>query len=320
MFCPVVPREKLMDSMNRRIITGLLLLAVPLGLAALTRESLRTPSGVLVEMACRSFQPGEPVLFVLKSRDVLAVRLRFLGKDIVLKPDASGEEPLVFFGIDLDVKAGPCPLDILAEKRDGALEDLHREVVISGKTFPSQKIWVAHEFVTPSRSAVERIAREAEIVGLVYSSSDPEWLGDGGFMPPHPAKAWPNFGQRRLTNNVLSSVHGGVDLQVPWGEPIRAVNRGRVVLASPLYLSGNSIIIDHGLGTFSFYGHLSELLVNRGDMVDKGAIIGKCGSTGRSTGPHLHWSMRVGDSRVDPFAMLAPTDFEDTSVPLTNEK
>ncbi len=294
-----------MDPMNRRIVVALLLLAVPLGLTALTRESLRTPSGVLVEMACRSFQPGEPVLFVLKSRDVLAVRLRFMGKNAVLKPDAPGGAPLAFFGIDLDVKPGPFPLDILAEKLDGTLEDTRRDVIISGKTFPSQKIWVAQEFVTPSRTATERIGREAEIVALVYASSDPEWLGDGGFIAPHPAKAWPNFGQRRLTNNVLSSVHGGVDLQVPWGEPIRAVNRGRVVLASPLYLSGNSVIIDHGLGTFSFYGHLSKLLVHRGDMVDKGAIIGECGSTGRSTGPHLHWSIRVGDSRVDPFAMLA---------------
>lgn len=291
--------------MTRRIIAVLLLLAAPLGLAALTREPLRTPSGVTVEMDCRSLQPGEPVLFILKSRDVLAVSLRFMGKNVVLKPDASGREPLAFLGIDLDVKPGPYQLDILAEKRDGTLEDLHREVTISGKAFPSQKIWVGKEFVTPTRPAAERIKREAEIVGLVYALSDPEWLGDGVFMAPHPAKAWPNFGQRRLTNNVLSSVHGGVDLQVPWGEPIRAANRGRVVLASPLYLSGNSVIIDHGLGTFSFYCHLSKLLVHRGDMVEKGAIIGKCGSTGRSTGPHLHWSMRVGDSRVDPFAMLA---------------
>jgi hypothetical protein len=291
--------------LTRRIISALLLLAAPLELAALTRESLRTPSGITVEMACRSLQPGEPVLFVLKSRDVLAVSLRFMRKTVVLRPDASSREPLAFLGVDLDVKPGPYPLDILAEKRDGTLEDLHREVTISGKTFPSQKIWVGKEFVTPTKSAAERIRREAEIVGLVYALSAPEWLGDGGFMAPHPAKPWPNFGQRRLTNNVLSSVHGGVDLQVPWGEPIRAVNRGRVVLASPLYLSGYSVIIDHGLGIFSFYGHLSKLLVHRDDMVEKGAIIGKCGNTGRSTGPHLHWSMRVGDSRVDPFAMLA---------------
>lgn len=290
--------------MSRKAVAALLLVAAPLMIEALTRESLQTPSGISFEMACRSFEPGEPVLFVLKSREVLAVSLHFLGKTILLKPDASGREPLVFLGIDLDVKPGTYPLDGLAERKDGSLERFHREIAVAGKTFPLQKMWVAKEFVTPPRSEEERIRREAEIVGLIYSLSAPEWLGDGDFMAPHPAKAWPNFGQRRLTNNVLSSVHGGVDLQVPRGEPIRAVNRGRVVLASPLYLSGNSVIIDHGLGTFSFYGHLSKLLVQRGEMVQKGAVIGKCGSTGRSTGPHLHWSMRVNDSRVDPLAML----------------
>jgi hypothetical protein len=290
--------------MTRRILASLLLALAPLGLAAQTRESLRTPSGITVEMTCRAFEPGEPLLFRLKTRELLAVSLHFLGKTFILKPDASGREPLALLGIDLDVKPGSYPLDILAERRDGSLEAFHREITISGKKFLSQKIWVAQEFVTPPRSEVERIRREAEIVGLVYSLSAPEWLGDGEFMAPHPAKPWPNFGQRRLTNNILSSVHGGVDLPVPRGEPIRAVNRGRVVLASPLYLSGKSVIIDHGLGTFSFYCHLSELLVKRGDVVQKGAVIGKCGSTGRSTGPHLHWSMRVADSRVDPYAML----------------
>jgi len=142
------------------------------------------------------------------------------------------------------------------------------------------------------------------MLALVFSLISPQWLGDGPFMAPHPVKPWPNFGQRRLTNKTLSSVHSGIDLPVPFGEPIRAVNRGRVVMASPLYMSGLTVVIDHGLGVFSFYCHLSKLAVRRGDMVGKGAVIGACGSTGRSTGPHLHWSMRVGDGRVDPYAML----------------
>jgi murein DD-endopeptidase MepM/ murein hydrolase activator NlpD len=290
----------------RRLAAGLLLVCAPVVGADLARRSLRTPSGIVVEMSCRSFEPGEPVLFVLKSRDVAAVRVRFMGKSVVLRPGATaGHDPLVFFGLDLDIKPGPYAVDILAERKDGTVEEARAEIAVSAKAFPSVKMALPPQFVTPPKSQAERIRREAEIVALVYSMSAAEWLGDGDFVVPHPAKAWPNFGQRRLTNNVLSSVHGGIDLMVPWGEPIRAANRGRVVLASPLYLSGNSVIIDHGLGTFSFYCHLSKLLVRRGDMAAKGAVIGKCGSTGRSSGPHLHWAMRVGDSRVDPFAMLA---------------
>jgi hypothetical protein len=290
--------------MIRRLPACLLLALAPLGLAAQMREVLQTTSGITIEMTCRALEPGEPVLFRLKTREIMAASLHFLGQTVILKPDRSGQEPLALVGIDLDVKPGPYPLVILAEKKDGSLEEFHTGVNVSGKKFTSQKIWVAQEFVTPPKSQVERIKREAEIVGLIYSLGAPEWLGDGDFMAPHPVKPWPNFGQRRLANNILGSVHGGVDLPVPRGEAIRAANRGRVVLASPLYLSGNSIIIDHGLGTFSFYCHLSELLVKRGDMVQKGAVIGTCGSTGRSTGPHLHWSMRVGASRVDPYAML----------------
>jgi murein DD-endopeptidase MepM/ murein hydrolase activator NlpD len=142
------------------------------------------------------------------------------------------------------------------------------------------------------------------MVSLIFSLPTPEWLGNGPFIAPHPVAPWPNFGQRRVVNGAVSSVHGGVDLPVPFGEPIHAANRGRVVLSSPLYFSGGTVIIDHGLGVFSYYCHLSKLLVRRGDVVEKGAVIGRCGSTGRSTGPHLHWTMRVGPSRVDPYAFL----------------
>jgi murein DD-endopeptidase MepM/ murein hydrolase activator NlpD len=132
----------------------------------------------------------------------------------------------------------------------------------------------------------------------------PEWLGDGPFALPHDAPSWRNFGQRRLNNNVLQSLHAGLDLRVPMGEPIRASNAGLVAMASDLYMGGKTVIIDHGLGVFSSYGHMSELRVKRGERVKKGRTIGLCGSTGRSTGPHLHWSFRILDARVDPEAML----------------
>lgn len=292
--------------MTRKFAFALLLLiAVPPGSAGLTRERLQTPAGVTVEMAYASLEPGQPILFVLRNREAMAVVLHFLGKRVVLRTGtSSGADPLAFVGIDLDVKPGKYPLEMLAEKRDGSLETLRKEFSVEGKKFPFVKLRISPEFVTPPRSVRERIRRESEMVNLVFSLFNPEWLGDGCFIPPHSVKPWPNFGQRRLTNNIQNSVHGGVDLPVPWGEPIRAVNRGRVVLASPLYLSGGTVIIDHGLGVFSYYCHLSKLLVKRGTMIEKGEVLGRCGSTGRSTGPHLHWSMRMSDSRVDPYALV----------------
>jgi hypothetical protein len=290
---------------RHKLLAALLLLAAPAGLAAVTRASLRAASGVSMDMAYESLEPGQPMLFILKSPEIAAAIVHFRGQTAVIRRNSSAvAEPMGFIGIDLDVKPGTYPLEVQFEKRDGAIETFHGQITVRVRKFPSLKLRVSQEFVTPPKSVEERIRRESEMVNLVFSLTTPEWLGDGPFIAPHPVQPWPNFGQRRVTNGVLSSVHGGIDLPVPFGQPIRATNRGRVVLSSPLYLSGGTVIIDHGLGVFSYYCHLSQLLVRRGDVVDKGAVIGTCGSTGRSTGPHLHWSMRIGPSRVDPYAFL----------------
>ncbi|NTU51284.1 MAG: peptidoglycan DD-metalloendopeptidase family protein, partial [Candidatus Aminicenantes bacterium] len=106
----------------------------------------------------------------------------------------------------------------------------------------------------------------------------PEWLGDGPFALPHDAASWGNFGQRRLNNDVLQSLHAGLDLRVPFGEAIRASNAGAVAVASNLYMGGKTVIIDHGLGVFSPYGHRSTLLVKRGETV-KAYVVLKEGQT-----------------------------------------
>ena len=190
-------------------------------------------------------------------------------------------------------------------RRKGAIvETVRKELLVVERKFPSTKLTLDPNYVTPPASLQARIKREAELVALAMSVVTPEWLGDGPFVAPHDAPSWSNFGQRRVNNNVLQSLHTGVDLRVPFGEPIKAANAGRVAMASDLYLGGKTVIIDHGLGVFSSYGHMSELLVKRGEAVKKGQTIGRCGTTGRSTGPHLHWSVKIFSARVDPDAML----------------
>jgi hypothetical protein len=282
-----------------------LLLVMALALISQQERVLRSPSGVELRIACPSFAPGEPMLLVLKNSPGLnAAIVKFLNRTLVMRPRPSGKDSQAFLGIDLDVKPGVYALDVKIEKKDGSEENLHHDITVLDRVFPTEKLWVKQDYVTPPRAVRERIRREAELVRTIFSLVTPEWLGDGAFIAPHPADHFPNFGQRRLTNNTLRTVHGGVDVKVPFGDPIKAVNAGRVVLASGLFLSGNTVIIDHGLGVFSYYCHMSKLLVKRGDRVGKGDVIGKCGTTGRSTGPHLHWTMRIFDSRVDPYEML----------------
>jgi murein DD-endopeptidase MepM/ murein hydrolase activator NlpD len=106
-------------------------------------------------------------------------------------------------------------------------------------------------------------------------------------------------------NGEARSPHSGTDFLSPSGTPVKAPNAGRVVGARDLYFSGNSVIIDHGLGLFSFFAHLSRLEVAEGERVKTGQVIGLVGATGRVTGAHLHWTLRVGGARVDPLALLA---------------
>jgi len=262
----------------------------------------QAPSGVFLELQFRSLQPGEVLLVsLLDPPGVRRAVVVFREREYILT-DALR---FAFVGLDLGLEPGSYPMTVTFERTNGGREAVQRDIVVEAKEFPRKKLWVKESFAVPPKEVEERIRREAELVAWVYGIITPRWLGDGAFLQPNKGKVFPNFGQRRIYNDAPRSIHTGVDIAAPQGDPIRAANAGKVVLASRLYLSGNAVIIDHGLGVFSFYGHMSKILVKRGQAVGKGDVIGKCGTTGRSTGPHLHWAVRVFDSRVDPFSLLA---------------
>jgi len=263
---------------------------------------LRAPSGEFLELEFRSLHPGEVLLLSLPDPSgIRRAAVVFRDREYIL----TEAQRFAFVGLDLGLKPGSYPMTVTFETTKGVREAVRRDVVVEAKEFPMIKLWVKEDFALPPKEVQERIRREAELVAWIYGIITPRWLGDGGFFQPSEGKVFPNFGQRRIYNDRPRSTHAGVDIPAPEGDPIRAANSGNVVLASHLYLSGNAVIIDHGLGVFSFYGHMSKLLVKRGQAVRKGDIIGKCGTTGRSTGPHLHWAVRVFDSRIDPLSLLA---------------
>jgi murein DD-endopeptidase MepM/ murein hydrolase activator NlpD len=188
--------------------------------------------------------------------------------------------------------------------QDGRVEVRRHPLLIQDRKFPVKKLRVKPEFVTPPPEVGERIRREAELLQMVYSVITEDWLGEGAFEKPHPGESAGNFGEKRIYNEVPRSSHSGLDIAASYGSPVRASNSGRVVLARDLYFSGKTVILDHGLGVFSIYCHFSELRVSRGQNVKKGDVLALAGSTGRSTGPHLHWAVRIRGNRVDPQALL----------------
>jgi murein DD-endopeptidase MepM/ murein hydrolase activator NlpD len=260
---------------------------------------------VRLDLEYRALHPGEVIRVALASNHrIRQAHLKFSGQKSTFALDSASGDYLAFVGLDMGADPAVYPLVITVQLLDGTLRTLRRDIQVVAKNFPVNRLRVDQKFVTPPAEVQERIRLEAALMQIVYATYTPEWLGEGAFILPTSGRVNPNFGERRYFNDQLRSPHSGVDISSSAGTPVSASNSGRVLLADELYYAGNTVVIDHGLGVFSFYCHFSKLLVSKGDRVGKGSPIGEVGATGRVTGPHLHWSVRIRGSRVDPLSLL----------------
>ncbi|MFN2363635.1 MAG: M23 family metallopeptidase [Halarsenatibacteraceae bacterium] len=150
----------------------------------------------------------------------------------------------------------------------------------------------------PERQA--RREKDQEMVQAARAKSNQDRLWNESFIWPLEGRLTTDYGATRYHNNELANRHNGIDIAAPTGTPVTASNAGQVTLAADLLVTGNTIIIDHGWNIYSSYLHLNELFVEKGDHVTKGEKIGAVGSTGFSTGPHLHWSISYNRIFLDP--------------------
>lgn len=178
------------------------------------------------------------------------------------------------------------------------------EVEVLPKKFPSERIYVDKKRVFLSKKDQDRVNKERQIRYRAYSSSPERPFFYDSFELPIKSKVTSIYGSKRVFNKKKQTQHLGTDYRAAVGEPIKAANRGKVVLSREFFYTGNTIVIDHGLGIFTTYGHLSQRLVEEGEIVPIGAIIGKAGSTGRSTGPHLHWGVTVNGLAVEGDSLI----------------
>lgn len=275
------------------------------GLFAL--QEAREPSSpdIGVNLDFRSLQRGEIVRVSVAGKGMVKMaEVLFMGRTYRMGLGQDPDTWLAFLGLDLGIKKGPYPVEISILFVDGHHQNIRREILVHEKEFPIKKLWVKQEFVTPPREVLDRIQWESELLAQVYGIFTPQWFGEGPFIIPSEGEVSPNFGERRMFNNEPRSPHSGVDISSPFGAPVRASNSGRIVLAKDLYFAGKTVVIDHGLGVFTLYCHFSKIVGSRGEMVKKGDIIGEIGATGRVTGPHLHWGVKVSGNRVDPLSLL----------------
>ena len=279
------------------------LIAVSVAATALTVAPLLAQAKVSVKTSARSLQPGElVVLTLITPAPVDSLTIRAFGRDV--KPfRRSPNEWQALVGIDLETKPGRHAISIVLGPLDQ--DRLTHRLTIAPKTFRTRRLTVDPVFVNPPADTVARITADAERLRRVWDSSAEAPFWSGPFVRPVLDPANSVFGSRSVYNGEARSPHSGADFSSAAGTPVKSPNAGLVALAADLYFTGNTVVIDHGAGLFSLFAHLRSMSVRESEMVATGAIVGEVGATGRVTGPHLHWTVRANDARVDPLSLLA---------------
>jgi hypothetical protein len=208
-------------------------------------------------------------------------------------------------GVDLEKPTGPYTVKVKARTADGANVSCAAQVVVTDGKFAVERLQVGKQFAEPSPEQLQRAKEEQQRLRGLFDATTPERLWQGRFrLPLDRSKNARNFGKRRIINGQPGSPHTGVDFPTAEGTPVHAAQAGRVVLAEELFFSGNTVVLDHGLGVYSLYGHLLSIGVKAGQIIGVGTILGKVGATGRVTGTHLHWGLTVNTAKVDPLTIL----------------
>jgi len=285
-----------------------MLVATPASSEAQDSPSLRT------SFLARAMQPGEVVrLDVLCRCGNTQPSARAFDREVPLFALEERGRWRGLIGIDLDTKPGAYRVTVTADRANQTPIVSTRLLHVSRKRFRTRRLRVDSSFVEPPPSARDRIEREARLMGALFDTTTPR-LWEGPFRLPVAQAPVSNFGTRSIFNGQPRNPHAGVDFGSPTGTPIAAPGAGRVVLADALYFTGNTVIVDHGQGLLSLFAHLSQISVSTDEEVAGGAAIGLVGATGRATGPHLHWSVRLSGARVDPLSLVAALKMATTQV------
>lgn len=212
-----------------------------------------------------------------------------------------------YLGISAIAKPGMLPLSLHLEVADGSSSAISAALETVAGEFDYEEIDFEPEvgvLLSPDISVPE-----IQRLSALYAVSTGRQFWQGAFIWPHKGNITSPYGIRRLYDGELSSYHAGLDIDGNIGDPVSAASSGKVVLAETLAVRGNTVIIDHGAGVYSIYCHMQDITVSLWQQVDQGELIGHLGSTGLSTGPHLHWEMRVGGIAVNPIEWVERTIF-----------
>lgn len=265
-----------------------------------------TQAGLKIDMP-DSVPGGQPFLIQISAPGLQEVTLTFNDKTLFVPvttmPNAGDPSALAMLGTSFDAQTATLPLRLEAKINEQKIL-VPLQIKVSKKNYPTQELTVDSKFVDLSKADLERHSSERAKVNAIIAQVNPARYWHPPFARPVPGEVSSAFGLTRLFNGKPRSSHKGLDLRAAEGDPVKACADGVVALSDNHFFSGNVIYIDHGLGLVTAYAHLSERLVKQGDRVKAGEVIGKIGSTGRVTGPHLHLSALVLGTSIDPEALI----------------
>lgn len=241
----------------------------------------------------------------------ISVAGRFTGRAVPFfresSPDPSGLHETAGFigllGIDMQEAPGMHELSVDITAPSGT-RHLSYNVLVIKERYSVQHLQLPRDMVDLDEEHLIRVRAEQEQVRAVLEALSPEKLWNGGFIEPVQGHASGVFGGVRIINGQPRNPHNGEDIAAPLGTDVVATNDGIARLTVDHFFSGKGVVLDHGLGLYSMYFHLSEVTVHDGERVQRGERIGKVGATGRATGPHLHWAVRLNGSRVNPYSLI----------------
>lgn len=271
-------------------------------LCFLARAAVAEELSVIITPESKEVFQGGVVVISVSGKGLAGVQAFRGDRKIPFSPRGVNGSYRALVGVDLEEEPGL--MKIIIKTWGKGEREVPVVLCVKNKAFPTEHITVAAALDRFDEMTLKRIQREQDRMDQIWSTSTPQRRWRGGFIVPVSGEVTSPFGLHRIINGSPRSPHGGVDLKAPLGLEVVAANHGRVALRDQFFFSGKSIVLDHGGGLYTMYFHLSDFRVDEGSQVRKGEVIGWAGMTGRVTGPHLHWGVRLNAARIDPFELL----------------
>lgn len=263
-----------------------LLMSTALSAASLPRESV---------------VPGGIALIDLGSNSGAMPQASFQGNRVMVQQHEGRWWAIV--GLPLTTQTGKQSIKVIASGNAAHSVDF----TVAEKSYTEQRLTLKNKkMVDPDPEDLKRIAREQQLSREAFAQWSDQEEVPLQFSAPVAGRLSSPFGLRRFFNDQPRAPHSGLDIAAPQGTPVLAPAAGTIIEVGDYYFNGKSVFVDHGQGLVTMYCHLDTINVKKGDQITQGEPFATVGMSGRATGPHLHWSASLNDSRIDPSLLLTP--------------